>query len=187
MEADVALSFQPLLSVRSSDCFCLRIPHIQTVANSNRTLCLSPHSYDVIFASGPEELLSKFSRMGHKVIFSAEGFCWPDQRLASKYPEVRTGKRYLNSGGKELTATSLKYYKKFKAVSNARLFRVHRLRSRDQYNCPAVEVQRQRWRPAFLHQDVPGQDAQGTNNFTNIKKQKEPTVLKPLLDFYLLN
>uniref|UniRef100_A0AAQ5Y891 procollagen-lysine 5-dioxygenase n=1 Tax=Amphiprion ocellaris TaxID=80972 RepID=A0AAQ5Y891_AMPOC len=56
-------------------------------------------SYDVIFASGPEELLSKFSRLGHQVVFSAEGFCWPDQRLASKYPEVHSGKRYLNSGG----------------------------------------------------------------------------------------
>ncbi|XP_058480567.1 multifunctional procollagen lysine hydroxylase and glycosyltransferase LH3 [Solea solea] len=56
-------------------------------------------SYDVIFASGPEELLSKFSRLGHRVVFSAEGFCWPDQRLAPKYPEVHTGKRYLNSGG----------------------------------------------------------------------------------------
>ncbi|TNM93932.1 hypothetical protein fugu_002108 [Takifugu bimaculatus] len=56
-------------------------------------------SYDVILASGPEELLYKFSRLGHKVVFSAEGFCWPDQRLASKYPEVHSGKRYLNSGG----------------------------------------------------------------------------------------
>ncbi|XP_072232231.1 multifunctional procollagen lysine hydroxylase and glycosyltransferase LH3 [Leuresthes tenuis] len=56
-------------------------------------------SYDVIFASGPEELLFKFSRLGHRVVFSAEGFCWPDQRLASKYPEVQSGKRYLNSGG----------------------------------------------------------------------------------------
>uniref|UniRef100_A0A3Q1K247 procollagen-lysine 5-dioxygenase n=1 Tax=Anabas testudineus TaxID=64144 RepID=A0A3Q1K247_ANATE len=56
-------------------------------------------SYDVIFASGPEELLSKFTRLGHRVVFSAEGFCWPDQKLASKYPEVRSGKRYLNSGG----------------------------------------------------------------------------------------
>uniref|UniRef100_A0A8C3G4E7 procollagen-lysine 5-dioxygenase n=1 Tax=Cyclopterus lumpus TaxID=8103 RepID=A0A8C3G4E7_CYCLU len=55
--------------------------------------------YDVIFASGPEELLSKFSRLGHRVVFSAEGFCWPDQRLASRYPEVHSGKRYLNSGG----------------------------------------------------------------------------------------
>ncbi|KAI3376196.1 hypothetical protein L3Q82_016396, partial [Scortum barcoo] len=56
-------------------------------------------SYDVIFASGPEELLAKFSRLGHRVVFSAEGFCWPDQRLASKYPQVHAGKRYLNSGG----------------------------------------------------------------------------------------
>uniref|UniRef100_A0A1A8KAZ1 procollagen-lysine 5-dioxygenase n=2 Tax=Nothobranchius TaxID=28779 RepID=A0A1A8KAZ1_NOTKU len=56
-------------------------------------------SYDVIFASGPEELLTKFNRLGHRVVFSAEGFCWPDQRLASKYPEVHSGKRYLNSGG----------------------------------------------------------------------------------------
>uniref|UniRef100_A0A4W6BTW8 procollagen-lysine 5-dioxygenase n=1 Tax=Lates calcarifer TaxID=8187 RepID=A0A4W6BTW8_LATCA len=56
-------------------------------------------SYDVIFASGPEELLAKFSRLGHRVVFSAEGFCWPDQRLAPKYPVVHTGKRYLNSGG----------------------------------------------------------------------------------------
>uniref|UniRef100_A0AAY4BL18 procollagen-lysine 5-dioxygenase n=1 Tax=Denticeps clupeoides TaxID=299321 RepID=A0AAY4BL18_9TELE len=56
-------------------------------------------SYDVIFASGPQELLWKFSRISHRVIFSAEGFCWPDQRLSPKYPPVHTGKRYLNSGG----------------------------------------------------------------------------------------
>ncbi|KAK1889682.1 Procollagen-lysine2-oxoglutarate 5-dioxygenase 2 [Dissostichus eleginoides] len=49
--------------------------------------------------AGPEELLSKFSRLSHRVVFSAEGFCWPDQRLANKYPEVHSGKRYLNSGG----------------------------------------------------------------------------------------
>lgn len=56
-------------------------------------------SYDVIFASGPDELLLRFSRLGHRVVFSAEGFCWPDQRLAPKYPVVHSGKRYLNSGG----------------------------------------------------------------------------------------
>ncbi|XP_062239522.1 multifunctional procollagen lysine hydroxylase and glycosyltransferase LH3 [Platichthys flesus] len=56
-------------------------------------------SYDVIFAAGPEEVLSKFKRLGHRVVFSAEGFCWPDQRLAQKYPVVHSGKRYLNSGG----------------------------------------------------------------------------------------
>ncbi|XP_024120410.1 multifunctional procollagen lysine hydroxylase and glycosyltransferase LH3 isoform X2 [Oryzias melastigma] len=56
-------------------------------------------SYDVVLAAGPDELLAKFSRLGHRVVFSAEGFCWPDQRLASKYPQVHSGKRYLNSGG----------------------------------------------------------------------------------------
>ncbi|XP_053271808.1 multifunctional procollagen lysine hydroxylase and glycosyltransferase LH3 [Pleuronectes platessa] len=56
-------------------------------------------SYDVIFAAGPDEVLSKFKRLGHRVVFSAEGFCWPDQRLAQKYPVVHSGKRYLNSGG----------------------------------------------------------------------------------------
>lgn len=123
----MALTLSSHCSVFSPDCFChkdalcLLIPHIQTCKQSQAPLFLSPCSYDVIFASGPEELLSKFSRMGHKVIFSAEGFCWPDQRLASKYPEVRTGKRYLNSGGKELAAIPLKYYKTFKAVSNTRL------------------------------------------------------------------
>ncbi|CAB1345676.1 unnamed protein product, partial [Coregonus sp. 'balchen'] len=55
--------------------------------------------YDVILASGPEELLWKFSRLSHRMVFSAEGFCWPDQKLAPKYPTVHTGKRYLNSGG----------------------------------------------------------------------------------------
>lgn len=72
---------------------------VQKHSEKTELVIMFVDSYDVIFASGPEELLSKFSRMGHKVIFSAEGFCWPDQRLASKYPEVRTGKRYLNSGG----------------------------------------------------------------------------------------
>ncbi|XP_058874995.1 multifunctional procollagen lysine hydroxylase and glycosyltransferase LH3 [Acipenser ruthenus] len=56
-------------------------------------------SYDVIFASSPRELLLKFQRFNHRVVFSAEGFCWPDQKLASKYPPVYNGKRYLNSGG----------------------------------------------------------------------------------------
>lgn len=85
-------------------CFLTHLSHLHTHTQrlffSKCLLCIC--SYDVIFASGPEELLYKFSRLGHKVVFSAEGFCWPDQRLASKYPEVHAGKRYLNSGGKIL-------------------------------------------------------------------------------------
>lgn len=60
---------------------------------------LLPFSYDLIFAGGPEEILRKFQQAKHKVLFAAEGLIWPDKRLADKYPSIRSGKRYLNSGG----------------------------------------------------------------------------------------
>uniref|UniRef100_A0A672Q3R9 Procollagen-lysine, 2-oxoglutarate 5-dioxygenase 3 n=1 Tax=Sinocyclocheilus grahami TaxID=75366 RepID=A0A672Q3R9_SINGR len=81
-------SFWKLLTKLPIQCFCDVDMNVVCVC-----------SYDVILASGPEELLRKFSRFSHRVVFSAEGFCWPDQRLASKYPVVHDGKRYLNSGG----------------------------------------------------------------------------------------
>ncbi|KAM8952712.1 procollagen-lysine,2-oxoglutarate 5-dioxygenase 2 [Pelodytes ibericus] len=62
-------------------------------------IILFTDSYDVLFAGGPEELLQKFQQSNHKVIFSAEALIWPDKRLAEKYPVVRSGKRFLNSGG----------------------------------------------------------------------------------------
>ncbi|XP_066527094.1 multifunctional procollagen lysine hydroxylase and glycosyltransferase LH3 [Hoplias malabaricus] len=67
--------------------------------DKENTVILFVDSYDVIFAGGPEEVLRKFSRFKHRVVFSAEGFCWPNQKLAPKYPAVHSGKRYLNSGG----------------------------------------------------------------------------------------
>lgn len=60
---------------------------------------LLPFSYDLIFAGGPEEILRKFQQANHKVLFAAEALIWPDKRLADKYPSIRSGKRYLNSGG----------------------------------------------------------------------------------------
>uniref|UniRef100_A0A452RM91 procollagen-lysine 5-dioxygenase n=1 Tax=Ursus americanus TaxID=9643 RepID=A0A452RM91_URSAM len=56
-------------------------------------------SYDVILAGSPSELLKKFVQSGSHLLFSAEGFCWPEWGLAEQYPEVGTGKRFLNSGG----------------------------------------------------------------------------------------
>jgi hypothetical protein len=56
-------------------------------------------SYDVILLSGPEKIVEQFEHLDARVVFSAEGFCWPDEGLASKYPAVQRGKRYLNSGG----------------------------------------------------------------------------------------
>ncbi|KAM3872241.1 procollagen-lysine,2-oxoglutarate 5-dioxygenase 1 [Diretmus argenteus] len=56
-------------------------------------------SYDVVFASGPRELLKKFQQAGHKVVFSSENLIWPDRHLEDKHPHVREGNRFLGSGG----------------------------------------------------------------------------------------
>ncbi|KAM9350754.1 procollagen-lysine,2-oxoglutarate 5-dioxygenase 1 [Symphorus nematophorus] len=56
-------------------------------------------SYDVIFASGPKELLRKFQQARHKVVFSSESLIWPDRHLEDKHPHVREGNRFLGSGG----------------------------------------------------------------------------------------
>ena len=39
-------------------------------------------SYDVIFVAGEDEILERFKDFNARVVFSAEGFCWPDQSLA---------------------------------------------------------------------------------------------------------
>lgn len=58
-------------------------------------------SYDVIFTAGEAEILSAFEKFDTKVVFSAEGFCWPDINLTDTYPAVESsaGNRFLNSGG----------------------------------------------------------------------------------------
>uniref|UniRef100_A0AAX7V613 Procollagen-lysine,2-oxoglutarate 5-dioxygenase 1 n=1 Tax=Astatotilapia calliptera TaxID=8154 RepID=A0AAX7V613_ASTCA len=56
-------------------------------------------SYDVVFASGPKELLKKFQQTKHRVVFSSETLIWPDRHLEDKYPHVREGNRFLGSGG----------------------------------------------------------------------------------------
>lgn len=39
------------------------------------------HSYDVILLGKPEEFLKKFLDFKANMVFSAEGFCWPDRWL----------------------------------------------------------------------------------------------------------
>ncbi|XP_014892487.1 procollagen-lysine,2-oxoglutarate 5-dioxygenase 2 isoform X2 [Poecilia latipinna] len=72
---------------------------MESLAAQEDLVVLFVDSYDLIFAGGPEEILKKFQQANHKVLFAAEGVIWPDKRLADKYPLVRSGKRYLNSGG----------------------------------------------------------------------------------------
>ncbi|XP_062377218.1 procollagen-lysine,2-oxoglutarate 5-dioxygenase 2 isoform X2 [Sardina pilchardus] len=72
---------------------------MESLADQEDLVVLTVDSYDVIFAGSPEELLRKFQQANHKVMFAAEGLIWPDKKLVEKYPPVRSGKRFLNSGG----------------------------------------------------------------------------------------
>uniref|UniRef100_A0A4W5LHK1 Procollagen-lysine, 2-oxoglutarate 5-dioxygenase 2 n=1 Tax=Hucho hucho TaxID=62062 RepID=A0A4W5LHK1_9TELE len=72
---------------------------MEALTDQEDLVVLSVDSYDLIFAGGPEEILRKFQEANHKVLFAAEGLIWPDKRLQEKYPSVRSGKRFLNSGG----------------------------------------------------------------------------------------
>ncbi|KAL3280590.1 hypothetical protein HHI36_003822 [Cryptolaemus montrouzieri] len=61
-------------------------------------IALFTDSYDVIFLNDLEKIVEKFKTFDAKVVFGAEVFAWPDPALAEKYPEVKEGKRFLNSG-----------------------------------------------------------------------------------------
>ncbi|VDM72205.1 unnamed protein product [Strongylus vulgaris] len=56
--------------------------------------------YDVVFTAGPLAILERFETHfpGKRILFGAEGYCWPDESLAPDYPLVGFGKRFLNSG-----------------------------------------------------------------------------------------
>uniref|UniRef100_A0AAY4E7C8 procollagen-lysine 5-dioxygenase n=1 Tax=Denticeps clupeoides TaxID=299321 RepID=A0AAY4E7C8_9TELE len=72
---------------------------MEGLADQEGMVILFLDSYDLVFAGSPDEILRKFQQANHKVLFAAEGLIWPDKRLAEKYPSVRSGKRFLNSGG----------------------------------------------------------------------------------------
>ncbi|CAK9826971.1 Procollagen-lysine,2-oxoglutarate 5-dioxygenase [Anthophora retusa] len=67
--------------------------------NDKEKIVIFTDSYDVIFLNSLNTIVDKFKSMNARVLFSAEGACWPDKSLASKYPPTTRGKRFLNSGG----------------------------------------------------------------------------------------
>lgn len=93
--------------------------------NANDKIILFTDGYDVIFLSNLREIVDKFKSLNAKVLFGAEGFCWPKEELASRYPEVARGKRYLNSGlymGYAPEIYKLLSYKPIKDADDDQLF-----------------------------------------------------------------
>ncbi|XP_012246247.1 procollagen-lysine,2-oxoglutarate 5-dioxygenase [Bombus impatiens] len=72
---------------------------LENYGDDDQKIVIFTDSYDVIYLSDLTEIINKFKSMDARVLFSAEGSCWPDKSLASKYPSAALGKRFLNSGG----------------------------------------------------------------------------------------
>ncbi|KAM9752463.1 LOW QUALITY PROTEIN: procollagen-lysine,2-oxoglutarate 5-dioxygenase 1 [Menidia menidia] len=66
---------------------------------SEDQIILYVDSYDVVFSSGPRELLRKFQQGAHRLVFSSQNLVWPDRHLEDRHPPVREGNRFLCSGG----------------------------------------------------------------------------------------
>ncbi|KAH0954090.1 hypothetical protein HN011_010425 [Eciton burchellii] len=72
---------------------------LEDYRNDEKKIVLFTDSYDVIFLGDLSAIVERFLNTGARVLFSAEAYCWPDKALATHYPPVSRGKRYLNSGG----------------------------------------------------------------------------------------
>lgn len=71
---------------------------LESHKDDKEMIILFTDSYDVLFNANQQQILDKFLEFNARVVFSAEGFCWPDAHLATDYPAVESGKRFLNSG-----------------------------------------------------------------------------------------
>ncbi|KAM3719419.1 Multifunctional procollagen lysine hydroxylase and glycosyltransferase [Dirofilaria immitis] len=73
---------------------------LEKYKDENDLIILFIDAYDVILLGNEGQILRKFFTFfdGFRVVFSSEPFCWPNKNLATKYPLVNFGNRYLNSG-----------------------------------------------------------------------------------------
>ncbi|XP_020286175.1 procollagen-lysine,2-oxoglutarate 5-dioxygenase 3 isoform X2 [Pseudomyrmex gracilis] len=72
---------------------------LEDYRDDEKRIVLFTDSYDLIFLGGLPAIVERFQEFDARILFSAEGYCWPDKSLANNYPPVSRGKRYLNSGG----------------------------------------------------------------------------------------
>jgi len=61
-------------------------------------------SYDVVFATGWEEILDKYERIDSPIVFAAECCPWPLAEQAYMYPHTPNRTKFLNAGGWIATA-----------------------------------------------------------------------------------
>ncbi|XP_019873641.2 procollagen-lysine,2-oxoglutarate 5-dioxygenase isoform X2 [Aethina tumida] len=71
---------------------------LEPYAEDNEKIVIFTDGYDVVFQQNLDAIVSKFKETEARILFGAEKYCWPDKNLASSYPEVLLGNRFLNSG-----------------------------------------------------------------------------------------
>lgn len=72
---------------------------VEKYKDNKNMIVIFTDSYDVVFTSGILEIVKKFKNTDARVLFSAEHFCWPNDKLRDQYPIVNTNAaRFLNSG-----------------------------------------------------------------------------------------
>ena len=61
-------------------------------------IILFSDSYDVIFLSGEEEIMTKYNKFNTDIVFAGEKNCWPDKSMEDIFKHSGLYK-YINSGG----------------------------------------------------------------------------------------
>lgn len=98
---------------------------LEEYKNDKDRIILFTDAYDVVFLGSLDEIVKRFKQTNARILFGAEGYCWPKEELKSKYPEVKKGKRYLNSGlymGYAADVYELLNYKPLKDTDDDQLF-----------------------------------------------------------------
>lgn len=55
-------------------------------------------SHDIVFATGWDEIMSKYERFGSPIVFASECYPWPVQAQKDLYPRTTHRCRFLNAG-----------------------------------------------------------------------------------------
>lgn len=58
---------------------------LESYKDDPEMIILFTDAYDVLFNANRQQILEQFNKFNARVVFSAEGFCWPDAHLASEY------------------------------------------------------------------------------------------------------
>ncbi|XP_065219418.1 procollagen-lysine,2-oxoglutarate 5-dioxygenase-like [Planococcus citri] len=72
---------------------------IKPYKDDKERIIIFTDSYDVLYLSPVQDIVSKFLSKDAGIVFSAEKWIWPSREMEAEYPDVKDGYRFLNSGG----------------------------------------------------------------------------------------